>query len=49
LPIFVWSASTTRRREAWIIARFTPASAGSGVVSPRSTEQPLVPRNATST
>ena len=32
-----------------IIARLTAASAGSGVVSPRSTEQPLVPMNATST
>ena len=38
----------TVRRAAATSARLTPASTRSGVVRPRSTVMPLVPRNATS-
>jgi hypothetical protein len=40
LPTFVWSASRIERRSAAIIAVFTDASPGSGVVSPRSQGPP---------
>src|SRR5665647_1504595 len=48
-PILVWSVSTTLRRAALIMARLAAASDWSGVVSPRSTDNPLVPMKATST
>ena len=48
-PTLVWSARTTVRRAAAIIARLMSASATSGVVRPRSTEIPFVPMKATST
>ena len=48
-PNLLWSASSTRVEAQPSISRLTAASAGSGVVRPRSIEMPLVPRNATST
>ena len=48
-PTLLRSASRIRRRAHANISRLIAASAGSGVVSPRESEIPLVPRNATST
>ena len=48
-PTLLLSARTTLRRAEAIMACLTAASAGSGVVSPRSTVIPFVPMKATST
>jgi hypothetical protein len=48
-PILEWSASSTVCSAMESVARFTAASAGSGVVRPLSGDRPFVPRNATVT